>query len=142
MTTKEVKKWLKTYLKLGRDIEYTQSEIQEWESAAEWATSRFTGMPKGGGNAGFVSALEAIEKLVSRLSGMINEKLILREEIEKSIDSLEDERYKEVLTLRYIMGMRFNRIAAAMDYEERQIYNLHGLALASLAKKKREKTLQ
>ena len=52
MTSKEVKRWLETYRSLGREIEYIRNEIEEWESAAEWATSRITGMPKGGGNAG------------------------------------------------------------------------------------------
>lgn len=95
-------------------------------------------MPKGGGNAGFVSAIEAIDKLLSKLSEKITEKIALREEIEEAVGSVEDKRYREVLTLRYIHGMRFVKIAAAMNYEERNVYELCNDALTVLAKRKEE----
>ena len=50
-------------------------------------------------------------------------------EILSAIDSLRDERQKEVLTRRYITGQGFREIREAMHYEETQIFVIHGRGL-------------
>lgn len=55
-------------------------------------------------------------------------------EILTAIDSLEDERQKEVLTLRYITGLPFFKIFEQMHYEKTQVYVLHGRALIGINK--------
>ena len=55
-------------------------------------------------------------------------------EILAAIDSLKDERQKEVLTRRYVTGQGFRDIREAMHYEETQIFVIHGLALVQVNK--------
>lgn len=49
-----------------------------------------------------------------------------------AIDSLEDERQKELLTMRYICGDSFVKIMAKMGYAEAQTYVIHGKALIGI----------
>jgi DNA-directed RNA polymerase specialized sigma24 family protein len=50
-------------------------------------------------------------------------------EILAAIDSLKDERQKEVLTRRYINGDAFNKICVDMSYSDTQVFVQHGRAL-------------
>ena len=59
--------------------------------------------------------------------------LALRE-ILAAIDSLKDERQKEVLTIRYVLGEKFPAIAEKMNYSEPQVYVIHGRALIEINK--------
>lgn len=53
-------------------------------------------------------------------------------EILTAIDSLSDERQKELLTRRYIAGDDFGKIIDAMHYEKSQTYVIHGRALQGI----------
>lgn len=53
-------------------------------------------------------------------------------EILSAIDSLTDERQKELLTLRYVTGMGFKDIKEKIHYEETQMYVIHGRALIGI----------
>ena len=55
-------------------------------------------------------------------------------EILAAIDSLKDERQKEVLTRRYINGDGFQEICEAMHYEKSQVFVIHGRALIEINK--------
>lgn len=54
------------------------------------------------------------------------------QEIAAAIDSLDDERQKEILTRRYINGQDFSGIVDGMPYEAAQVYRLHGNALIAI----------
>ncbi len=53
-------------------------------------------------------------------------------EILTAIDSLTDERQKELLTLRYVTGLSFQDIKGKIHYEETQMYVIHGRALMGI----------
>ena len=53
-------------------------------------------------------------------------------EILSAIDSLTDERQKEILTMRYVAGMGFKDIKEKINYEETQMYVIHGRALMGI----------
>lgn len=55
-------------------------------------------------------------------------------EILTAIDSIQDERQKYLLTLRYINGLNFKDIKEKMHYEETQIFVIHGRALIGINK--------
>ena len=55
-------------------------------------------------------------------------------EILAAIDSLSDERQKEVLTRRYITGQDFPGICEGMHYEKTQVFVIHGRALIEINK--------
>ena len=56
------------------------------------------------------------------------------QEILSAINSLDDERQKEVLTRRYINGDGYPNIAEQMSYSEPAIYIIHGRALVEVNK--------
>ena len=55
-------------------------------------------------------------------------------EILAAIDSLKDERQKELLTRRYITGEGFPEICEAMHYERTQVFVIQGRALIEVNK--------
>lgn len=55
-------------------------------------------------------------------------------EILSAIDSLTDERQKEILTMRYVAGMGFQDIQEKIHYEKTQMYIIHGRALVEINK--------
>ena len=55
-------------------------------------------------------------------------------EILAAINSLKDERQKEVLTRKYINGDVFPDICEAMHYEKTQVFVIHGRALIEINK--------
>lgn len=59
--------------------------------------------------------------------------LALRE-ILAAIDSLKDEKQKELLTRRYVSGEGFPDIMESMHYEKTQVFVIHGRALIEINK--------
>ena len=55
-------------------------------------------------------------------------------EILTAINSLKDERQKELLTMRYVNGFSFAKIQQKMGYEQTQTYVIHGRALVEINK--------
>lgn len=55
-------------------------------------------------------------------------------EILTAIDSLKDERQKELLTRRYVSNEGFPEIMGAMHYEKTQVFVIHGRALVEINK--------
>lgn len=55
-------------------------------------------------------------------------------DILNAIDSLNDERQKALLTMRYINGASYPEIMRALNYEEAQTYVIHGRALIGINK--------
>lgn len=53
-------------------------------------------------------------------------------EILAAIDSLQDERQKEILTIRYILGESFQAICEKTHYEKTQVFVIHGRALMNI----------
>lgn len=56
------------------------------------------------------------------------------QEILGAINSLADERQKEVLTRRYVTGQGFPEICDGMHYEKTQVFVIHGRALIEINK--------
>ena len=55
-----------------------------------------------------------------------------RREIGAAIDTVPDARLQELLRLRYIEGMTWERVAVQIDYSYMQVCRLHGKALSQL----------
>ena len=55
-------------------------------------------------------------------------------EILTAVDSVKDERQKELLTRRYISGQNFDEIMKGMHYEKTQVFVIHGRALVEINK--------
>ena len=76
------------------------------------------------------SAVDACEILYEE-KGKANAAL---RDILSAIDSLKDERQKELLTRRYVSGQGFPEICEGMHYEKTQVFVIHGRALVDVNK--------
>lgn len=62
----------------------------------------------------------------------IDEYVDLTRQIETAIAQLQDDRYRDILTWRYINGWRWEQIAQAMGFDVKWVWKLHGRALAEI----------
>lgn len=76
------------------------------------------------------SAIDA-SALIDEITSRINQTLA---EMLEAIDLVPDERQRLVLTMRYIDCASWNKIAASLGYEPRQVFRLHGEGLEAIRK--------
>lgn len=84
------------------------------------------------------SNLKYVDKYVdmmAEIDKLVDEYVDLKNKIIGEIHQLEDQRYMEVLYLRYVNGLRFIEIAKAMGYGDRHVKRLHHAALREFGKK-------
>jgi predicted transcriptional regulator len=133
MTNKEKKAWLKRYTAIDRQIKNKTDELSMWRSRATKITPTYSGLPKGGGGDRIQTAVDNICRLEDEINAEIDRLIITRAEINEAIAKVEDERLREVLTLRYIHGKSWEWIAVEMHYNYRWVTKLHGKALSEIS---------
>lgn len=128
MTAKE---YLSQYNSLDREIHILQEQVKDLEEKAE-SISHMSGSSNS-------SAFDKIGKTVARLVdtkneiiSMIDRLLALKKEIEGVIAELENPKYSQILTLRYINGKKWENIAQIMHMDLRWVHRLHGRALQKI----------
>lgn len=132
MTNKDKKAWLKRYSAIDRQIKNKTDELSMWRSRATKITPTYSGLPKGGGGDRIQTAVDNICRLEDEINAEIDRLIITRGEINEAIAKVEDERLREVLTLRYIQGKSWEWIAVEMHYNYRWVTKLHGKALSEI----------
>lgn len=80
-------------------------------------------------NASFTETIEKIIDLKINISSNIKRYLDLKNIIIKQIDSINIERYKDILYFRYIDFKRLDEIAIILNYSYDRVRHLHGEAL-------------
>lgn len=127
-----VKEYLGQYRRLKTDIDGKIEQVKELRGLAESVSHSF-------GTGGFTGVSDRVGKTVAKIVDMNNEisrridrLLELKNEIESVIAQVEEPMLRQLLTLRYINGREWERIALDMGYECRQVYRLHSRALASV----------
>ena len=93
-----------------------------------------SGMPRGSTPITVEDLIGDKEELEQRLNRLRTKTRQLKQEILSEIDTLEDERYCEILEAHFIEGLTLERIADRMGYTERYIYQLYKKALVILTK--------
>ena len=130
MTNQEKKEILQQYRLAEMEEQRLEHEIERWRSRAEKVTPGYSKAPAGGGDGRSMEhTLERLGELVVELTKQRDKLIRLRREIGAAIDTVPDARLRELLRLRYIEGLSFERIAVSMDYSWRQVIRLHGVAL-------------
>lgn len=74
------------------------------------------------------------------LDAIVQEIDVALREILDAIDAVEDEKLKNLLTLRYVEGLSWQRVQEQMAYEHTQTMVLHGLALTRVWQWMKERT--
>ena len=130
MTNQEKKEFLQQFRLAEMEELRLEHEIERWRSRAEKMTAGYSKAPAGGGDGRSMErTLERLGELAGELTAQRDKLIRLRREVGAAIDTVPDARLRELLRLRYIEGLSFERIAVSMDYSWRQVIRLHGVAL-------------
>lgn len=125
MTAKE---YLSQAYRLDKRIERKIEDRDRMRSRLVKATAQLTGMPRGG-NADWTDAAVHVMEYEEQLNREIVELCKLKREIRDTIDAVEEKRYRDLLEMRYITGMSWEKIAVDMHYSYVHVLRLHGEAL-------------
>jgi hypothetical protein len=115
------KKELSQLYWLNREIEEQQRRLAELESLATSCTSRITGMPHGSGVsdrlAGYVAEIADLRSLID-----LNLKKCFYElnRLTRYINCVEDSQMRQILSLRYIHGLSWQKIAFTIGEHDEQ----------------------
>ena len=88
-----------------------------------WLSARGQAIPR---------AVERIADAESRLASAYGAALAVRAEVKDAIDTVADPLRRDILTRRYILGQRWERIAAELDRDMRWVLRLHHRAVDDL----------
>ena len=104
----------------------------------DYAAEKVSGTPDPDKMLVLVDKANKIERRIAKLTGKY---MAMRDKIVKQIMSLDDPRYVEILSLRYLDHRRLEEISCIMrknnggDYSYEYTVRLHGYALAAFEKK-------
>lgn len=133
MTNQEKKEFLQQYRLAEMEEQRLEHEIERWRSRAEKVTPGYSKAPAGGGDGRSLEhTLEHLGELAQELTDQRDKLIRLRREIGAAIDTVPDTRLRELLRLRYIEGMTWERVAVQMGYSYMQVCRLHGKALTQV----------
>jgi hypothetical protein len=134
MTPKE---YLSQYRAAVNKADAAAHHREELRALAERITPVYGGI--GGGTHQIGDKLgEDVAKIIdaeSKLSDAIELLIATQREVERTIDSVDDERLRNILYRRYICGDKWEVIAVALNIEYRWLLRLHGRALQEVQKK-------
>lgn len=133
MTYEEKLAFLRRYREAQRTERRLIEELAQLRSEAASVSQALTGAPSGGGDGQAIPrAVERIADAESRLASAYGAALAVRAEVKDAIDTVADPLRRDILTRRYILGQRWERIAADNDLVMRQVFRLHHRAVEDL----------
>lgn len=133
MTPKE---YLLQYRDAVRRASAAQDHLDELRAMAERITPNYGGSGGGTHQTGdkLGAAVAKIVEAEERLDAEITMLIATEREVERTIQSVEDERLSSILYRRYICGNKWEEIAVSLNIEYRWLLRLHGRALQEVQK--------
>ena len=125
--------WLRRYRESLRREQLLTEEIGQLEAQARRVTRAISGMPGGGGDGQAIPrAVEQLEEARQKLTAQLEQGQARRAEIEAAIQREAHPLRRDILTRRYILGQRWEKIAADHHLVLRQVFRLHHQAVDGL----------
>lgn len=133
MTYDEKIAFLRRYRDAQRTMRCLLEELAQLRAEAASVSAALSGMPSGGGDGQAIPrAVERIADAESRLASAYGTALAERSRVKDAIDTVPDPLRRDILTRRYILGQRWERIAADLDRDLRWVLRLHHRAVDEL----------
>lgn len=126
------KSYLRGYRMHGRRIKRIELEIDEIRNLKMYPSVNNDGMPHGSGQGDLSGYAAELHEKEEKLYQEGVEQVKAYKDISWRIQQLENEDERDVLFYRYIKGMGWWEIAESMQFSERQVFRIHGKALANL----------
>lgn len=125
--------FLRRYRDAQRTMRRLLEELQQLQAEATSVSQALSGMPSGGGDGQAIPrAVERIADAESRLVSAYGAALASMRRVKDAIDTVPDPLRRDILTSRYILGQRWERIAADIDRDLRWVLRLHHRAVDEL----------
>lgn len=122
--------WLRRYQEALRKERVLALEIERLCAEAEHITPLLTGMPSGGPNADKLPrAVERITQAQKELAQQVKLCQRIRREVMAALEQVTNPRGYEILRRRYILGQKWEQIAADMGLDERWVRRIHRRAV-------------
>lgn len=124
----------KEYLKSYRDAVIAETQIKEEIDQLRldkmFPSLVQDGMPHGSGSRDLSAYAAKLDELLSELEEQMNERIQLRREIVRKIESMDSETEKAVLRYRYIHMLKWEEIKERLHMTSlRYVFKVHGRAL-------------
>ena len=133
MTYDEKIAFLRRYRDAQRTMRRLLEELQQLQAEATSVSQALSGMPSGGGDGQAIPrAVERIADAESRLVSAYGAALAECSRVKDAIDTVPDPLRRDILTSRYILGQRWERIAADIDRDLHWVLRLHHRAVDEL----------
>ena len=132
MTYPEKIAYLYRYRDAVRREKTIADEIEALRAEAARVTQALTGMPGGGDGQAIPRAVERILDAQQRLAAEAARCAAARAEVRAAIDTVPDPLRRDILTRRYILCQRWERIAADNNFTMRRVLQIHKKAVAAL----------
>ena len=133
MTNSEKKSRLNQFRILNRRIDQTKLELARWEEIATKITPQYSDMPKAHKAGDKVqNAVVEMVRLKEQLEQQQSDALMQQSQIKEWINSLQDDRFRDLLWYHYICGLAWKEVAEKMHFDLHYTYFLHKQALKAL----------
>ena len=127
MTTKEYLRQIQT---VDTEIKYKLDEIEHLKSLRERTTTVMTGMPRGGNGEDRLNTITCrIWELEAEIDKEVDKLVDMKTEARKRIEAISDNRYRTILSGRYLCCKSLLRVSNDMGYDYDWARVLHGRAL-------------
>ena len=131
----KVKRVLRSYLYCQHQIDTNCDEITKLDSRRKRITIQYRDVHGGGGSDYTEAVIDNIRELEEEIILQTKQLQAERMKVQFWIDSLEDYRERNVLTMCYINGMSFEQIAEELNYDPVYVRRLHGWGINTLREK-------
>lgn len=129
MSEMTAKEYLEQYCHLDCDIKIKQYQLSRLRELADLVSPFGNGSGSGEPSDKVGKTAAKVVDAENEIREMVNELITLKRNIEKIIGYVNDDGFRRILTLRYINGHTFEKIADELGYSRMQIYRLHRKAL-------------
>lgn len=129
MNNEEKKQYLRRYQAAKKRAKMIQEEIDELRSSKTSPVGLGDGMPRGRGTSDLSGYAARWDELVRELEAEREMQMVTYREIRQQIGMVPDPTEQEILSRRYLLEQRWEKISVEMNYDYRYVLKLHGKAL-------------
>lgn len=133
LTENEKKKlFLKSYLRDKQAVIRIEEQLAELRASKISPSLISDGMPHGTSLSDLSDYAAKVDELERELTQKRYDRICSFQRVQTAIEAVEDEAEKDLLTYRYLRGMKWEEIAVKMGYTWQHIHKIHAKALKNL----------
>lgn len=129
MNNEEKKQYLRRYQEAKKRAKRIQEEIDALRSSETSPVGLGDGLPHGSGTSDLSGYAARWDALVRELEAEKEMQMVTYREIRQQISMVPDPTEQEILSRRYLLEQRWEKISVEMNYDYRYVLKLHGKAL-------------